>query len=81
MGKVHDRISDRNKRRKLQFGQATLLGVTFRKRDVGGSLTGAQWSFDIPEHMKPVGRGYTSGFYHHKWGAVEAALRVLGLTA
>jgi hypothetical protein len=62
------RISDYNKMRKLQFGQATLLGVHFEKK-VG-------WSYTLPsnERLKQVYWGFA-----HKYEAVYDALFKMGI--
>lgn len=84
MGKVQQRISDTNKLRKLQFGQATMLGITFKLRHPDGITSeewGAYktWSFELPPHMFPRERGFVSGHWKRRWECVEAALRVVGV--
>jgi len=69
------RISEINKRRKLQFGQATMLGIKIEQ----DKRVGAAYHFILPEQLRPTTKGYVSGFFHHRWECVEAALRVVGL--
>lgn len=78
MGKVHQRISDTNKRRKLQFGQATMLGIAIIQAEHRPT---APWKFALPDHLQPASVGYASGYFRRRWECVEAALRVLGVVA
>lgn len=73
------RASDINQRRRLRYGQAVMLGITFEDSRGGSEYSRARWSFKLPEHLQPQDRGYASGYFIRRWECVDRALRVVGV--
>lgn len=72
------RFSDLKRRRKLQFGQAVLLGVEIGNNAYHPGWDGvrSQWYRRMPSDYK---RGYINGPYPTRHAAVTAALCDLGV--
>lgn len=75
------RASDRNRVRRIRFGQAVLLGVVIEKRPTyGGGVAGIhsmRWYRTMPNTYK--GGGYINGPFMTRHEAVDTALKLFGV--